>query len=90
MSLTNFVRLFLPTTEKGHEENLDGAVLIYENTTHCEIAEWLCENPIDARGIIEEMEKQWTELFNSTPIYKQENSILKNQVDTLQLESEFE
>lgn len=42
---------------KGHEEDLTGAVLIYEDATHCEIAEWLCENPIDAKGIIEEMEK---------------------------------
>lgn len=42
---------------KLEETDLDGAVLISDDASHCEIAEWLCENPIDARGIIEEMEK---------------------------------
>lgn len=42
---------------KLEETDLDGAVLISEDASYCEIAEWLCENPIDARGIIEEMEK---------------------------------
>lgn len=39
------------------DSDLDNAVLVFENATHCEIAEWLCETPIDARGIIEEMER---------------------------------
>ena len=43
--------------QKGHDEDLTGAVLIYEDATRCDIAEWLCESPIDARGIIEEMER---------------------------------
>lgn len=42
---------------KGQEEDLTDAVLIDKNASHCDIAKWLCENPIDARGIIEEMEK---------------------------------
>ena len=39
------------------DSDLDNAVLIHEDATHCDIAEWLCETPIDARGIIEEMER---------------------------------
>lgn len=42
---------------KLEETNLDCTVLISSDASHCEIAEWLCENPIDARGIIEEMER---------------------------------
>lgn len=39
------------------DSDLENAVLVSEDATRCEIAEWLCETFIDARGIIEEMER---------------------------------
>ena len=44
-------------SRKLEYSNLENAILVSDDATHCEIAEWLCESPIDAKGIIEEMEK---------------------------------
>ncbi len=42
---------------KRHKKDLTGAVLIHKDATHCDIAEWLCENPIDAISIVEETKR---------------------------------
>lgn len=52
---------------KLEETDLENVVLVSENASHCEIAEWLCENPYDARGIIEEMKRLLETTSDNTP-----------------------
>ena len=39
------------------DSDLENAVLVSEDATRCDIAEWLCESPIDAISIVREMER---------------------------------